>query len=67
MPPTSVRPTFLYGTAWKEERTDALVELALRAGHFGLVVGSLATDVTWPTVAAWVRSPTPSLPRRLLT
>jgi diketogulonate reductase-like aldo/keto reductase len=25
-------PNFLYGTAWKEERTPALVELALRAG-----------------------------------
>lgn len=25
-------PTFLYGTAWKEGRTAALVELALRAG-----------------------------------
>ncbi len=33
--PTSQRPAipdFLYGTAWKEERTPALVELALRAG-----------------------------------
>ncbi|MGB9084767.1 MAG: hypothetical protein WCC46_09105, partial [Terriglobales bacterium] len=25
-------PDFLYGTAWKEDRTPALVELALRAG-----------------------------------
>src|SRR3954468_14978729 len=25
-------PTFLYGTAWKEDRTAALVELALRTG-----------------------------------
>jgi diketogulonate reductase-like aldo/keto reductase len=25
-------PTFLYGTAWKEDRTAALTELALRAG-----------------------------------
>ena len=30
-------------------------ELALRAGHFGLVVGSLASQTTWPTVAAWTR------------
>ena len=30
-------------------------ELALRAGHFGLVVGSEATQTTWPTVAAWTR------------
>ncbi len=28
-------------------------ELALDAGHFGLVVGSTANTVTWPTVAAW--------------
>jgi putative long chain acyl-CoA synthase len=32
-----------------------IYELALRAGHFGLVVGSLSTRVTWPTVAAWTR------------
>jgi putative long chain acyl-CoA synthase len=30
-------------------------ELTLRAGHFGLVVGSKATEVTWPAVAAWTR------------
>jgi putative long chain acyl-CoA synthase len=30
-------------------------ELALEAGHFGLVVGSASTQVTWPTVAAWAR------------
>ena len=30
-------------------------ELTLRAGHFGLVVGSKATDVTWPAVASWIR------------
>jgi len=28
-------------------------ELPLHAGHFGLVVGSISTAVTWPTVAAW--------------
>jgi putative long chain acyl-CoA synthase len=28
-------------------------ELAVHAGHFGLVVGSISTTVTWPTVAAW--------------
>ncbi|HEX6078058.1 MAG TPA: aldo/keto reductase [Methylomirabilota bacterium] len=36
MPPTPARPTFLYGTAWKEERTPALVELALQAGFRGI-------------------------------
>ena len=33
--PSSV-PDFLYGTAWKDERTPALVELALRAGFRGV-------------------------------
>lgn len=30
--PSAIIPAFLYGTAWKEERTAALTELALRAG-----------------------------------
>ncbi len=30
-------------------------ELALKAGHFGLVVGSTSNTETWPTVAAWAR------------
>jgi putative long chain acyl-CoA synthase len=30
-------------------------ELCLHAGHFGLVVGSKANAITWPTVAEWVR------------
>ena len=30
-------------------------ELALRAGHFGLVVGSAANTTTWPAVAQWAR------------
>jgi diketogulonate reductase-like aldo/keto reductase len=29
-------PDFLYGTAWKEDRTAALVELALRMGFLGI-------------------------------
>jgi putative long chain acyl-CoA synthase len=28
-------------------------EVALKAGHLGLVAGSLASRSTWPTVAAW--------------
>jgi diketogulonate reductase-like aldo/keto reductase len=35
MPAPSV-PDFLYGTAWKEERTQDLVELALRTGFRGI-------------------------------
>lgn len=30
-------------------------ELTLRAGHFGLVVGSTAMTHTWPAVGAWAR------------
>jgi diketogulonate reductase-like aldo/keto reductase len=32
----SLTPDFLYGTAWKEERTPGLVELALRTGFRGI-------------------------------
>lgn len=35
-PPALVTLSFLYGTAWKEERTAALVEQALRAGFRGI-------------------------------
>jgi diketogulonate reductase-like aldo/keto reductase len=34
--PTPSVPDFLYGTAWKEERTQGLVELALRSGFRGI-------------------------------
>jgi putative long chain acyl-CoA synthase len=30
-------------------------EVAVRAGHFGLVVGSMSAKVTWPTVIQWMR------------
>lgn len=33
----------------------ALYETAIPAGHFGLVVGSAAAAVTWPTVLAWTQ------------
>lgn len=38
MPPRTWAPIpdFLYGTAWKEDRTPALTELALRAGFRGI-------------------------------
>jgi diketogulonate reductase-like aldo/keto reductase len=32
----SALPNFLYGTAWKEDRTPALIELALRMGFQGI-------------------------------
>src|SRR5947207_12443995 len=38
MPPSEYPPIpdFLYGTAWKEDRTTALTELALRTGFRGI-------------------------------
>src|ERR1700722_9738068 len=36
IPQNPVIPDFLYGTAWKEERTAALAELALRSGFRGI-------------------------------
>ena len=38
MPPHDRQPSpdFLYGTAWKEDRTPALTELAIRAGFRGI-------------------------------
>ena len=36
MSPTDALPPFLYGTAWKEERTGPLVELALQQGFRGI-------------------------------
>ncbi|GAA4481041.1 acyl-CoA synthetase [Rhodococcus olei] len=32
-----------------------IFESTMRAGHFGLVVGSLSASHTWPTTGAWVR------------
>src|SRR5437763_1366515 len=34
--PSPLIPEFLYGTAWKEDRTAALTELALRSGFRGI-------------------------------
>src|SRR5690606_12540101 len=40
----------------KRAAPDADVyEFTIRAGHFGLVVGSKASSQTWPTVAKWVK------------
>ena len=36
MPTPPVPPAFLYGTAWKEDATPALTELALRTGFRGI-------------------------------
>ena len=38
---------------WAAPRSE-VYEATLKAGHFGLVVGSTAVEVTWPTVAKWL-------------
>lgn len=38
-------------------------EVSLKAGHFGLVVGSTALAKTWPTVSGWIRWQMGSGPR----
>lgn len=48
-PPASVRG--IVGAAPRAE----IFESTLHAGHFGLVVGSTATNHTWPLVADWMR------------
>src|SRR5262249_24777292 len=49
---------------------DEVYEVKLAAGHFGLVVGTTALTVTWPTAAAWLRhvsegAPAPANAKRI--
>ena len=48
-------PNFLYGTAWKEERTKPLVELALRSGFRGFDTANQRRHYNEPAVGAAVR------------
>ncbi len=47
------QPPAVRGIRRAAPNTD-VYEYLLRAGHFGLVVGSKAAEQTWPTVADWV-------------
>ena len=51
-------PPFLYGTAWKEDRTDALVRLALEAGFRGIDTANQRRHyfeaAVGAAVAAWI-------------
>jgi putative long chain acyl-CoA synthase len=49
---------------------EEMYEVKLAAGHFGLVVGTTALTVTWPTVAQWLRhvsegGPAPAAAKRV--
>jgi putative long chain acyl-CoA synthase len=47
------QPASVRGIKRAAPRAD-VYEYLIRAGHFGLVVGSKAASQTWPTVADWV-------------
>lgn len=49
------RPAAVRGIRRATPKVAQLYEVPLRAGHFGLVVGSTALTVTWPSVVAWMR------------
>jgi putative long chain acyl-CoA synthase len=49
------RPAAVRGIKKAVPAVDELYEVSVRAGHFGLVVGSTALSVTWPTVVEWIR------------
>jgi putative long chain acyl-CoA synthase len=49
------RPAAVRGIRRACPRVSVMYEIPLKAGHFGLVVGSGALSVTWPSVVAWMR------------
>ena len=49
------RPAAVRGIRRAAPAVDVMYEVPLKAGHFGLVVGSTALTVTWPTVVEWMR------------
>jgi putative long chain acyl-CoA synthase len=49
------RPAAVRGIRRAAPAVDELYEVVVKAGHFGLVVGSTALAVTWPTVIQWIR------------
>ena len=49
------RPAAVRGIRRACPRVSVMYELPVTAGHFGLVVGSGALAVTWPSVVAWMR------------
>ena len=49
------RPAAVRGIRKAVPAVDTLHEVVVHAGHFGLVVGSTALRVTWPTTIEWMR------------
>jgi putative long chain acyl-CoA synthase len=53
------RPGSVRGIRRAAPLVTRMYEVQLKAGHFGLVVGSTALTVTWPGVVAWMRGELP--------
>jgi putative long chain acyl-CoA synthase len=53
------RPGSVRGIRRAAPRVTRMYEVMLKAGHFGLVVGSTALTVTWPGLVAWMRGELP--------
>ncbi|MGE5180656.1 MAG: alpha/beta fold hydrolase [Acidobacteriota bacterium] len=53
------RPGSVRGIRRAAPRVPRLYEVPLKAGHFGLVVGSTALSVTWPGVVQWIQGEVP--------
>ncbi|HWO18400.1 MAG TPA: AMP-binding protein [Kofleriaceae bacterium] len=49
------RPAAVRGIRRAAPRAAAMYEVTVKAGHFGLVVGSTALTATWPSVVEWIR------------
>lgn len=48
------RPAAVRGIRRAAPRVETMYEVPVKAGHFGLVVGSTALTVTWPSVVEWM-------------
>jgi putative long chain acyl-CoA synthase len=54
------RPGSVRGIRRAAPRVSKMYEIPLKAGHFGLVVGSTALTITWPSVVTWMRGEIPA-------
>jgi putative long chain acyl-CoA synthase len=54
------RPGSVRGIKRAAPRVPKMYEVMVKAGHFGLVVGSTALTVTWPGVVDWMRGTVPA-------
>jgi putative long chain acyl-CoA synthase len=49
------KPAAVRGIRRAAPKVEKMFEVPLKAGHFGLVVGTTALTVTWPTVIQWMK------------